>query len=172
MTKASRSSGTENRSIHRLLSQSRKYHRARFRIHCALVRIGFTFGVRALRKFRDGFAMGIAILVAEMTRRLQLPQRSQNLRGKQDLSDLHYSLIRVVSRRLESRSAMRTAISLSVIRITVTPVPVDGPLPGVQLNISDRTRAQLLKTRGCLLPRRIELGSPPSRTTLQQVPVM
>ena len=36
---------------------------------------------------------------------------------------------------------MRTAISLSVIRITVTPVPVDGPLPGVQLNISDRTRA-------------------------------
>jgi hypothetical protein len=29
---------------------------------------------------------------------------------------------------------MRTAISLPVIRITVTPVPVDGPLPVVQLN--------------------------------------
>src|SRR5437870_12869210 len=102
MTKASRSSGTENRSIHRLLSQSRKYHLARFRTHCALVRIGFTFGVRALRKFRDGFAMGIAIPAAEMTRRSQLPQRSQNLQCTHASSDLHSRLLRVVSRGLDA----------------------------------------------------------------------
>jgi hypothetical protein len=39
--------------------------------------------------------------------------------------DIHLSTIR-----------LRKAVSLSVIRITVTPVPVDGLLPGVQLNES------------------------------------
>jgi hypothetical protein len=46
--------------------------------------MGFTLGATALLKFREGFAMGIGILAAELTRGLQLPQHSENLRGKRN----------------------------------------------------------------------------------------